>query len=210
MTTGLEQPSNGEVVFTPGFTRGILAQEPVLNEGKTVLGNVEDGVAGTRATLEQYNEVAPSWPPVTPVTCSAKWGACANDLDTETLASLENALIEFPGCAMITSHDRWFLDRVAPHILAWEGGASPPTRRTRPPGWARTRPGRTGSPAASSAGDRESGPRLRLSSPQRTARQLQAGTVGGASAESGEPCPRARACDSAPESRRPADGSLAQ
>ena len=47
----------------------------------------------------------------------------ANDLDTETLASLENALLEFPGCAVITSHDRWFLDRVATHILAWEGGA---------------------------------------------------------------------------------------
>ncbi|HXC82874.1 MAG TPA: energy-dependent translational throttle protein EttA [Trebonia sp.] len=47
-----------------------------------------------------------------------------NDLDVETLASLENALLEFPGCAVITSHDRWFLDRVATHILAWEGGAS--------------------------------------------------------------------------------------
>jgi ATP-binding cassette ChvD family protein len=48
----------------------------------------------------------------------------ANDLDTETLASLEDALGEFPGSAVITSHDRWFLDRVATHILAWEGGAS--------------------------------------------------------------------------------------
>jgi ATP-binding cassette ChvD family protein len=47
----------------------------------------------------------------------------ANDLDTETLASLEEALLEFPGSAVITSHDRWFLDRVATHILAWEGGA---------------------------------------------------------------------------------------
>ena len=46
-----------------------------------------------------------------------------NDLDVETLASLERALLEFPGCAVITSHDRWFLDRVATHILAWEGGA---------------------------------------------------------------------------------------
>ncbi len=45
----------------------------------------------------------------------------ANDLDVETLASLENALLEFPGCAVITSHDRWFLDRVVTHILAWEG-----------------------------------------------------------------------------------------
>jgi ATP-binding cassette ChvD family protein len=44
-----------------------------------------------------------------------------NDLDVETLASLENALLEFPGCAVITSHDRWFLDRVATHILAYEG-----------------------------------------------------------------------------------------
>src|ERR1700729_3685193 len=48
----------------------------------------------------------------------------ANDLDVETLSSLENALLEFPGCAVITSHDRWFLDRIATHILAWEGGAS--------------------------------------------------------------------------------------
>ncbi len=47
----------------------------------------------------------------------------SNDLDTETLASMEEALLEFPGCAVITSHDRWFLDRVATHILAWEGGA---------------------------------------------------------------------------------------
>jgi ATP-binding cassette ChvD family protein len=47
-----------------------------------------------------------------------------NDLDVETLSSLENALSEFPGCAVITSHDRWFLDRVATHILAWEGEAS--------------------------------------------------------------------------------------
>src|SRR5207244_5964540 len=47
-----------------------------------------------------------------------------NDLDVETLGSLENALLNFPGCAVITSHDRWFLDRIATHILAWEGGAS--------------------------------------------------------------------------------------
>jgi ATP-binding cassette ChvD family protein len=47
-----------------------------------------------------------------------------NDLDVETLSSLEDALLEFPGCAVITSHDRWFLDRIATHILAWEGGAN--------------------------------------------------------------------------------------
>ena len=44
-----------------------------------------------------------------------------NDLDVETLGSLENALLEFPGCAVVISHDRWFLERVATHILAYEG-----------------------------------------------------------------------------------------
>ena len=44
-----------------------------------------------------------------------------NALDVETLQSLEDALLEFPGCAVVISHDRWFLDRVATHILAWEG-----------------------------------------------------------------------------------------
>ncbi|MFM8783302.1 MAG: energy-dependent translational throttle protein EttA [Actinomycetota bacterium] len=44
-----------------------------------------------------------------------------NDLDVETLGSLENALLDFPGCAVVISHDRWFLDRVATHILAYEG-----------------------------------------------------------------------------------------
>jgi ATP-binding cassette ChvD family protein len=51
-----------------------------------------------------------------------------NDLDVETLGSLENALLEFPGCAVITSHDRWFLDRIATHILAWEGDDENPAR----------------------------------------------------------------------------------
>ena len=44
-----------------------------------------------------------------------------NDLDTETMESLEEALLEFPGCSVITSHDRWFMDRICTHILAWEG-----------------------------------------------------------------------------------------
>ncbi len=50
-----------------------------------------------------------------------------NDLDVETLGSLENALLEFPGCAVVISHDRWFLDRVATHILAWEGTDEDPS-----------------------------------------------------------------------------------
>ncbi len=49
-----------------------------------------------------------------------------NDLDVETLGSLENALLDFPGCAVVITHDRWFLDRVATHILAWEGTEEKP------------------------------------------------------------------------------------
>src|ERR1700731_1623370 len=55
---GLEQASNGEARLMPGFTVGILAQEPRLNEDKTVLGNVEEGVAETKKLLEEYNEIA--------------------------------------------------------------------------------------------------------------------------------------------------------
>ena len=51
-----------------------------------------------------------------------------NDLDVETLESLENALEAFPGCAVVISHDRWFLDRVATHILAWEGDDDNPAK----------------------------------------------------------------------------------
>ncbi|MDX6202419.1 MAG: hypothetical protein QOJ83_1919 [Frankiales bacterium] len=51
-----------------------------------------------------------------------------NDLDVETLRSLEDALEQYPGCAVVISHDRWFLDRIATHILAWEGSADEPGR----------------------------------------------------------------------------------
>ena len=51
-----------------------------------------------------------------------------NDLDVETLSSLENALLEFPGCAVVVSHDRWFLDRIATHMLAYEGDDENPAR----------------------------------------------------------------------------------
>ncbi len=50
-----------------------------------------------------------------------------NDLDVETLSSLENALLEFPGCAVVITHDRWFLDRIATHILAYEGTDETPS-----------------------------------------------------------------------------------
>ena len=55
---GTEQVSNGEARLMPGFTVGILAQEPQLNEDKDVLGNVEEGVAETKRLLDEYNEIA--------------------------------------------------------------------------------------------------------------------------------------------------------
>lgn len=51
-----------------------------------------------------------------------------NDLDVETLGSLENALLDFPGCAVVITHDRWFLDRIATHILAYEGTEDDPAK----------------------------------------------------------------------------------
>ncbi|WP_368732955.1 ATP-binding cassette domain-containing protein, partial [Burkholderia multivorans] len=55
---GLEQPSNGEARLSPGYTVGILMQEPPLNENKTVLGNVEEGVGEIKAKLDRYNEIS--------------------------------------------------------------------------------------------------------------------------------------------------------
>jgi ATP-binding cassette ChvD family protein len=183
MMAGLEQPSNGEVVFMPGRTRGILAQEPVLDEGKTVLGNVEDGVAGTRAVLEHYTEVAAklaagssgdlldemgrlqeqldhlqAWdtgsrveqamdalrcppPEVDVKTLSGgerrRVALCrlllsqpdlllldepTNHLDAESVAWLEQHLARYPGTVVAVTHDRYFLDNAAGWILELDRG----------------------------------------------------------------------------------------
>ena len=72
-----------------------------------------------------------------------------NDLDVDTLRALEEGLLAFPGCAVVISHDRWFLDRIATHVLAFEGDSSGPMvgrqllrLRSRPPqtAWRRRRP----------------------------------------------------------------------
>ena len=57
MMAGAEQPTDGEARLMPGFTVGILDQEPALDEGKTALGNVEEGVAETKALLDRYNQI---------------------------------------------------------------------------------------------------------------------------------------------------------
>jgi ATPase subunit of ABC transporter with duplicated ATPase domains len=80
-----------------------------------------------------------------------------NDLDVNTLRALEEALLSFAGSAVVISHDRWFLDRVANHILAFEGTArctgipvtTASTKKTRSGGWGRRPNGRTGLPIAS-------------------------------------------------------------
>ena len=80
-----------------------------------------------------------------------------NDLDVDTLRALEEALLSFAGCAVVISHDRWFLDRVATHVLAFEGDSqvesgsratSRPTRRTAAAGSAPQPTSRTGSPTS--------------------------------------------------------------
>ena len=188
---GLETVSNGEASLTPGFTVGILQQEPPLDDTKTVGENIKMAFGPIAEKVARFNEIgeemanpdadfdalmeemgklqteidaADGWDldsqleqaldalqcpdPDTPVNvCSGgerrRVALCkllleapdlllldepTNDLDVETLESLENALLEFPGCAVVISHDRWFLDRVATHILAWEGDDDNPAK----------------------------------------------------------------------------------
>ena len=181
---GLEEVSNGEARLTPGYSVGILMQEPPLDEDKTVIENVRLAFGDILAKVERFNQIgeemadpdadfdalmdemgklqdaidaAGGWDldsqltqamdalqcpdPDAPVSVLSggerrRVALCrlllqapdlllldepTNDLDVETLESLEEALLAFPGCAVITSHDRMFLDRIATHILAWEG-----------------------------------------------------------------------------------------
>jgi len=187
MMAGLEQPSNGEVRHMPGYSIGILAQEPVLDGGKTVLGNVEEGVAETKALLDRYNQVAAqlatdhsddlldemgrlqerldhrdAWdgdarleqamdalrcpPPDTDVTVLSggerrRVALCrlllsqpdvllldepTNHLDAESVQWLEQHLDKYPGTVVAVTHDRYFLDNVAGWILELDRGHAYP------------------------------------------------------------------------------------
>ena len=187
MMAGLEPPSNGEVRLMPGYSAGILSQEPVLDEGKTVLGNVEDGVVETKALIERYNEIAATlavdysddlleemgqlqeqldhqdaWdtgsrleqamdalrcPPPDAALTSLSGGErrrvalCrlllsqpdlllldepTNHLDAESVQWLEQHLAKYPGTVVAVTHDRYFLDNVAGWILELDRGHAYP------------------------------------------------------------------------------------
>ena len=187
MMAGLEQPSNGDARLFPGFSVGLLSQEPRLDEGKTVLGNVQDGVAETKALLDQYNEIAEkmatdysdelleemgrlqeqldhrdAWdldsqleqamdalrcpPPDSDVTVLSggerrRVALCklllsqpdlllldepTNHLDAESVQWLEQHLEKYPGTVVAVTHDRYFLDNVAQWILELDRGHTYP------------------------------------------------------------------------------------
>ncbi len=187
MMAGLEHPSNGDARLFPGFTVGLLSQEPRLDESKTVLGNVQDGVAETKALLDEYNEIAEkmatdysdelleqmgklqeqldhrdAWdldsqleqamdalrcpPPDADVTVLSggerrRVALCklllsqpdlllldepTNHLDAESVQWLEQHLEKYPGTVVAVTHDRYFLDNVAQWILELDRGHTYP------------------------------------------------------------------------------------
>ncbi|MBR7832435.1 energy-dependent translational throttle protein EttA [Actinospica durhamensis] len=184
---GLEQPSNGDATLSPGYSVGILMQEPVLNEDKDVLGNIQEGVAETKAMLDRFNEVADlmateysdellaemgrlqeqldhreAWdldaqleqamdalrcpPPDADVKVLSggekrRVALCkllleapdlllldepTNHLDAESVLWLEQHLAKYAGTVVAITHDRYFLDNVAQWILELDRGRAYP------------------------------------------------------------------------------------
>ncbi|HEX8344056.1 MAG TPA: energy-dependent translational throttle protein EttA [Actinoplanes sp.] len=184
---GLDQPSNGDARLMPGFSVGMLAQEPPLNDAKTVLGNIEEAVAETKAKLERFNKIAEqmatdysdelmeemgslqeeldhsdAWdvdsklelamdalrcpPPDADVTLLSggerrRVALCkllleapdlllldepTNHLDAESVQWLEQHLAKYAGTVIAITHDRYFLDNVANWILELDRGRAYP------------------------------------------------------------------------------------
>ena len=156
MIVGLEQPDAGVVRVGETVTLSYVDQERAgLDPRKTVWEIVSDGLdhlmvgkveMPSRAYVAAFGFKGPDQQKPTGVLSGGERNRLnlamtlkiggnvilldepTNDLDVETLSSLENALLEFPGCAVVISHDRMFLDRVATHILAWEGDSEDPAR----------------------------------------------------------------------------------
>jgi len=149
MLTGKERPDSGEIVIGPTVKLGVVDQtRESLDDKKTVFEDVSGGLdilqigrfeMASRTYLGRFNfKGADQQKPVGSLSGGERGrlhlaktlleGANvllldepSNDLDVETLRALEDALSEFAGTVLVTSHDRWFLDRVATHILAFEG-----------------------------------------------------------------------------------------
>jgi ATP-binding cassette ChvD family protein len=153
---GLEQPDSGDVVVGETVKLSYVDQSRSgLDPTKSVWESVSDGLdyiqvgqqeMPSRAYIGAFGFKGPDQQKPTGVLSGGERNRLnlaltlkeggnvllldepTNDLDVETLGSLENALLEFPGCAVVISHDRWFLDRVATHILAWEGDEENPAK----------------------------------------------------------------------------------
>lgn len=149
MIEGREQPDSGEIKIGPTVRLAAVDQmRDSLPNDKTVFQAVSDGQdilqvgkfsMQSRAYLGRFNYKGGDQQKLVGALSGGERGRLhlaktllaggnvllldepSNDLDVETLRALEEALLEFAGCAMVTSHDRWFLDRIATHILAFEG-----------------------------------------------------------------------------------------
>lgn len=149
MIEGREQPDSGEIKIGPTVRLAAVDQmRDSLPNDKTVFQAVSDGQGilqvgkfsmQSRAYLGRFNFKGGDQQKLVGALSGGERGRLhlaktllaggnvllldepSNDLDVETLRALEEALLEFAGCAMVTSHDRWFLDRIATHILAFEG-----------------------------------------------------------------------------------------
>ncbi|MYZ42919.1 energy-dependent translational throttle protein EttA [Schauerella aestuarii] len=151
MIAGRETPDSGEVAIGKTVQLAFVDQSrDSLEDGKTVFDAVSDGAdvltvgkfeIGSRAYLGRFNFKGGDQNKQVGQLSGGERGRLhmaktliaggnvllldepSNDLDVETLRALEDALLEFPGCVMVISHDRWFLDRIATHILAFEGNS---------------------------------------------------------------------------------------
>jgi sulfate-transporting ATPase len=149
MLAGKETPDSGEVIIGPSVKLAYVDQSrDDLNDKKTVFDDVSNGAdiltvgkfeMSSRAYLGRFNFKGGDQQKIVGNLSGGERGRLhlaktllaggnlllldepSNDIDVETLRALEDALLEFAGCVMVISHDRWFLDRIATHILAFEG-----------------------------------------------------------------------------------------
>jgi len=149
MITGKEQPDSGAIVIGPTVKLAYVDQSrDALSAGKTVFDEIAEGrdiltvgryETPSRAYIGRFNFKGADQQKLVGNLSGGERGRLhlaktliaggnvllldepSNDLDVETLRALEDALLEFAGCVLVISHDRWFLDRIATHILAFEG-----------------------------------------------------------------------------------------